>query len=477
MLGGVLIRVGDNFQQVVDNNPPSTRFVIAAGVHRLQTVKPKDGMSFVGQPGAVMSGAKVLSSFTTEGNVWVSSGQTQQGWMNAGADLKDGADLENRPEELFFDGVPLRHVTRGEVGPGKWHFDYVADKIYLGNNPAGHMVETSVAPVAFHGEGVRNVVIENLTIRHYANAAQTGAIHGSGTIDWTIRKVDASWNHGVGIHIGPGSHLSYSKLNNNGQLGLRGESFDPDINYGAPMVIEHNEIAHNKRLGYEWGWEGGAMKILHSTGTVLRNNWFHHNIGPGIWFDYDNHATTIQSNLVEDNTHIGIFYEVSYGPTKIRWNTVRRNGAGQGGHMGAGILISNSRDVEISGNAIDRNERGVMLAMAHRETGPDGQLEVANVVVRDNDIRMLTGSTGLLDETGNDAYYTSKGNKFLNNTYRLPDASARVFRWNRTSVISNWQEWKTIGHDTTGTLLGADLEPRIPAGGVTFAAALYGPGG
>ena len=365
--GGVVLEVGDDFQKIVDRHPRGTRFIVKPGIHRLQSVRPKQDDKFIGAPGAVMSGARLLSSFEMEGDLWVASGQSQRVVTSLEADMVGGFELDNRPEELFFDGVPLRHVTRGEVGPGKWHFDYGADKIYLGNNPAGHVVETSVAPVAFHGEGVRNVVIENLTIRHYANAAQTGAIHGSGTIDWTIRKVDASWNHGVGIHVGPGSHLSYSKLNNNGQLGLRGESFDPDIDYGAPMVIEHNEIAHNKRLGYEWGWEGGAMKILHSTGTVLRNNWFHHNIGPGIWFDYDNHATTIQSNLVEDNTHIGIFYEVSYGPTKIRWNTVRRNGEGQPGHIGAGILISNSRDVQVVGNAVDTNERGIALVMTPRD--------------------------------------------------------------------------------------------------------------
>ena len=362
----VRLRVGDKFQEIVRKQPPGTRFVIASGVHRLESVRPKHGMVFTGRPGAVMSGAKVLRSFHREGDVWVVNGQSQQGRRNPTAYMESGRDFDNNSEELFFDGLPLRHVSRGQVGPGRWHFDYGADKIYIGSNPAGHLVETSVAPVAFHGEGVRNVVIENLTIRHYANAAQTGAIHGSGTRDWTIRRVDASRNHGVGIHLGPGSHLSHSKMANNGQLGLRGESFDPDINYGAPMVIEHNEIVHNKRLGYDWGWEGGAMKILHSRGTVFRNNWVHDNIGPGIWFDYDNHATTIQSNLVEDNTHIGIFYEVSYGPTKIRWNTVRRNGAGQPGHIGAGILISNSRNVKIIGNAVDRNERGIALAMASR---------------------------------------------------------------------------------------------------------------
>ena len=58
---------------------------------------------------------------------------------------------------MFFDGGPLIRVgSVAAVGAGKFYFDQAADKIYIGNNPAGHVVEASVAVEAFHGVGNRH---------------------------------------------------------------------------------------------------------------------------------------------------------------------------------------------------------------------------------------------------------------------------------------------------------------------------------
>jgi parallel beta-helix repeat protein len=319
-------------------------------------------------------------------------------------------------------------------------------------------------------------VIENLAVRHYATPSQTGAIQANGTKNWTIRYVDASSNHALGIMAGPGTSLHHSRMNYNGQMGLRGESIDPDTGFEAPMIIEHNEIAHNHELGYNWMWEAGGLKILGSTGTVFRQNWVHDNAGPGIWFDGFNRATTIDSNLVENNTHIGIFYEISYGPTKIRWNIVRNNGAGQPGGLGAGILVMNSREVTVTGNAVDANQNGIIAVMADRELGPDGQLETTNVKVIGNDIRMLSGVSGLVDETSNDAYYTSKGNVFDENTYRVESPIARYFCWMGCwEEPSDWADWRSAGNDSAGQLLQANDEPILSDDALPFELVGYGP--
>jgi parallel beta-helix repeat protein len=52
----VAIHPGESIQRAVDASPAGTAFLIKAGVHRRQTIRPKSGMSFVGEAGAVLDG-------------------------------------------------------------------------------------------------------------------------------------------------------------------------------------------------------------------------------------------------------------------------------------------------------------------------------------------------------------------------------------------------------------------------------------
>lgn len=56
----VTINPGDNIQAAVNANPRGTTFRLKAGTHRMTAeLAPKDGDSFVGDPGAIVSGAKI----------------------------------------------------------------------------------------------------------------------------------------------------------------------------------------------------------------------------------------------------------------------------------------------------------------------------------------------------------------------------------------------------------------------------------
>ena len=52
----VVVPVGKDLEAVVEANEPGTTFLLESGVHRGQSVAPKDGMTFVGQDGAVLDG-------------------------------------------------------------------------------------------------------------------------------------------------------------------------------------------------------------------------------------------------------------------------------------------------------------------------------------------------------------------------------------------------------------------------------------
>src|ERR1700676_5061611 len=68
-----------NIQTVVNANPSGTTFVIAAGLYRMQSVTPKDGDIFLGQPGAILNGSRQLTSFARSGIYYIAGGQTQHG--------------------------------------------------------------------------------------------------------------------------------------------------------------------------------------------------------------------------------------------------------------------------------------------------------------------------------------------------------------------------------------------------------------
>jgi hypothetical protein len=66
--GAAVIYPGENIQSAVNRSPAGTVFIIKAGVHARQNIRPRDGMKFVGEPGAVLDGQKATPrAFDGEG--------------------------------------------------------------------------------------------------------------------------------------------------------------------------------------------------------------------------------------------------------------------------------------------------------------------------------------------------------------------------------------------------------------------------
>jgi parallel beta-helix repeat protein len=434
----ISIAPGDDIQTKVAAAPTGAAFIIRAGVHRMQHVVPKDGQSFRGEPGAILTGARLLTTFVHSGAYWVVSGQTQEGPTGA-VMCRTGFPRCNRPEDLFIDDVVKLHVgTLAEVGPGKWFFDYAADKIYLGDDPTGRKVETSVLRNAFDGSA-KNVTIEGLVVEKYACPAQNGAIHGNATTNWLVRGNELRKNHGVGLRIGNGMRALGNNAHHNGQMGIGG--------VGDDALVEDNEIAFNNVANYNVGYEAGGTKFAKTHRLIVRGNYVHHNDGPGLWTDIDNLDALIEDNIVEDNAYQGIFHEISYAAV-IRNNMVRRNGAARAGQWlyGAGILVAASPDVEVYGNTVSDNANGICAIQQNRGIGGYGPHEIENLYVHDNTVTMKQGYTGLAQDIGDTTYFTARNNRWRNNTYFL--STARPFAWmngGRTEA-----EWKSYGQDTTG---------------------------
>ena len=448
--GPVPIAVGQSIQSVVDAHPPGTTFLIKSGIHRLETVKPKSGNTFTGEPGAVLSGARVLTAFERHGTYWVATDQRQRGPATAfGSAPKCDASHPrcDRPEDLFIDDRPLRHVASLRlVTPGSWFFDYVNHRIYFADDPTGNMVETSVVTHAFHASGAAKVTIRDLTIEKYASPGQMGAIYADGAVQWTIEHNDVRLNHGAGISltVSTSSRIANNHVHHNGQLGIGAWNSER-------LVVEANEIDNNNFAGFDTSWEAGGTKFSWSRDLIARNNVVHHNKGKGLWTDGDNLNTLYEGNTTSHNSDHGIFHEISYAAI-IRNNISQWNGW-------HGIVVASSPDVEIYGNTVGGNGRtqvfGRQDSLGH--IGRYGVRELSNLYVHDNIITAPEndgGAAGLLPQNaaaGDVTYYTRKNNRFVHNTYDLRNATASPFVWMFRNIAPS--RWQAYNQDVTGTFL------------------------
>jgi parallel beta helix pectate lyase-like protein len=441
---GTTISPGQSIQSAVNVYPGGTTFTLKAGVHRMQLIQPKPGDIFIGESGAILSGARLLTSFTRSGSYYVASGQTQQGY--AGGVCADRGTACQLPEQLFIDDRLLTRVTSlSQVTSGKWYFDYGADKAYFVDSPSGHRVEISVSSYAFASSS-SNVTVKNLIVEKYANSAQMGAFLGTNATGWTLDGNEVRWNHGPGVAVGSGWKVLRNNIHHNGQLGIVAGGGRSNI------LIDHNEIAYNNTLGFDPFWEAGGGKFMKTSGLTVSNNYVHHNNGSGLWTDTAYPTTVYEYNRVTDNTYGGIYHEVSYD-AKIRYNICERNGmAKPGGLRYGGINVDNSPNVEIYGNTLSNNRDGIGGRQVSHGAQPEpyGPLQLKNFYVHDNTVTMSQtgGYNGVIQFMGDNSYYTSKNNKFVKNTYYL-SGTAMYFHWLGSPRTDS--QWRGYGQDAGST--------------------------
>ena len=422
----ISVTPGQNLQALVNEYPPATTFSLAAGVYRFQSVVPQNYDSFVGQPGAILSGATLLTTFNQSGAYWMAQVQVTQAASYPGQ-CNAASPACAFPEDLFFNNVPKTRVTSlSAVGPGTWYLDYSTGTVYMGDNPAGYTVEVSLAGYAFTGPAV-SVTISNLTIEKYASVAQTGAVDGSASTYWALEGNEIRYNHGRGITIGDGMYICNNNVHNNGQLGMGGS--------GANILVQSNQISYNNYAGYSYYWEAGGAEFYGVQNLTVQYNYSHDNAGPGFWNDGNSQYVTYNGNQASGNIEAAILSEISSNITIANnyiWDD-GNNPNGSGIWWGAGILISDSSTVSVTSNSISNCMNGIGEILSSRGNAPNGQpYSLQNVTVTGNTIYQNTGmAAGIVVEGSgfNNSVYTSWNNTFQGNTYNLANPSGNYFYW------------------------------------------------
>lgn len=455
---GVPIQTTDDAQTIINANPINTQFVVKAGIHAMQTMSPKSGDVFIGEEGAIFRGSKVITFSSTTINsttYYQATGQTQP------VNTFNGQCQTSYPRcdwsnELFVDGVRWRSVASLSQldATGKWYFDNGAHIIYLKVNPGSSVVTTSITADAVL-PSANNVTIDNVDFVEYGGRPQYGAIIAEGTVGWTIRNSSINRNHGGCIRVGSNITIINNDCSHNGQIGI--------VGIGDNGLVAGNQISYNNEAGYNHGWEGGGTKFVLTHGFIVENNNVHHNIGPGLWADINNHGIVFRYNTVEFNdgpsdveaSSAGIFCEISFD-CQIYGNTVRSNGlVFQVYGWGAGILVAASPGVEVYNNTVEFNGDGIAAIQQNRPEAPDpqGPHEINNLYVHDNNIRQSLGTrnasflqqTGFFVTTGDNTYFTTRNNRFRNNHYTFT-LDTNYFSWNNQDSLP-FNTWRTYGHD------------------------------
>lgn len=365
MAAPVTLRPGDNLAAAVAAAPEGTAFLLKSGVYRRQSITPKTGHAFLGEPGAILDGENVTAyAFET-----------------------------------------------------------------LASNP-------------------RSVTIRGLVIERYMPAWNLGAIQADNGADWIVERNEIRFNANLGLKVGARMRVRYNYVHHNGVSGIGGYRTDG-------VLIEDNEVAYNNPsntfVDPSRAGESG-LKFFEISHLVVRRNNVHHNNGLGIWCDNAYLNIVIENNTVTLNTLGGIWQEIGYSAV-IRNNSVRENGLASPSPQWlekAGIMVSNSPDVEVYGNTVSNNANGItgMQATGYATTGPYGARVLSNLYVHDNVITMAIGKTGLVQNVSDNSYFTNRNNRWVGNHYYL-GANSNYFSWSNSSLDES--QWRMSGQDVTGT--------------------------
>lgn len=453
--GSIDVPAGASIEDAVERAGEGAVFCLKNGVHRLQVVRPLRNQHFYGEGKSILNGSRVLTSFSREERYWVASGVPP--WeLRHGECASESPACTMRAAVFIDDRALVPAPSKAELDAGRFYYDVSNGRLYLVDDPEGHLVEAAVAQAAFDSLA-SGVSISNLTIEKYASPPQRSAVRGAHATAWTIENCEVRLNGSGGIGIGDGTRIRSNNIHHNGQYGIGG--------IGKNVVIENNRIWANNTRGYEFRWEAGGVKLVLSDNVVLRANSVHDNVGPGLWCDISCRDVVYEGNRVEGNHDAGIFFEISFRAI-IRDNVVRHNGIShRKWFWGADITIAASETVTVEKNdlTVSPGGCGIILVDQSRQIKGGGKYKTRDDIVRDNVITFEGApcAGGVSDVPPGDENFdiiTNGGNRFDYNTYIAPQQSGPArFVWGHS--VFGWDEFRGQGQEANGVLLVRDAGP------------------
>jgi len=313
----VVVDPGTAIQPLIDANPEGTKFLLKAGVHVRQSLEPKDGMLFEGEPGSVMDGEGVVKyAFQPTADHVTIRGLVIENYVNdeqLGAVL--GGDHQGGRTGWVVEECEIRFNVGGiRIGPGMVIRDnhiHHNSEIGLGGIGDGVLVEgneisfnnTAGNLPAFNASGIKIVASSNVTIRN--------------------NHVHSNNSKGIWTDVGVFNALIEGNLvEDNEFAGIMHEiSYDAIIRNN---IVRRNALAQN--VG--WLWDAGIVVANAPNVEVYGNTVedtgigaIHQNRGSGDRGPYELRNLWVHDNTVVLNTGgYGLVQDVGSSEVFTSWN-------------------------------------------------------------------------------------------------------------------------------------------------------------
>jgi len=265
--GTVRVAPGTWIQGEIDANPVGTTFQLGSGVHYNQTIKPKEGITIVGENGAVLDGQN-QTTWAIQGdadNVTVRNLEVRNystDWYNGAIQMTDWI-----PNQVNASGWVLEDLN---VHSNASHGLTLGDDTVLRNSHIHHNGMLGVG-----GYNMRRSEIVNNEINNNNTSGWDDADHGGGIKILEAKKTNISDNlvydnQGTGIWCDIDCDDVIIERNTvTGHHGTGGSGIFYEISKNG--VIRNNTITDCGRYATSWAWGAGVM-VAGSNGVEIYGN-------------------------------------------------------------------------------------------------------------------------------------------------------------------------------------------------------------
>lgn len=256
------VRVDERIQELVDANPSGTTFVLESGTHTQQTVTPKTGNTFIGEPGATMDGERQAeSAFTGGGDDVTIEGLIIQ---NYNTPAQRGAiEGEARGWRIIDNEIRFNGGAGINVGYQAFSSVTIEGNFVHHNDQIGIVLQDTVG-----ARVVGNVIAHNNPEDRYDYDWEAGGTKFLRTTDLYVADNLVHENHGPGLWTDYNNYMTLYEGNT-----VR-DNYGPgilhEVSYDA--VIRNNTITGNAHRFYFGGVLVASSSNVEVSGNRLRDN-------------------------------------------------------------------------------------------------------------------------------------------------------------------------------------------------------------